>query len=560
MWLLQHTAGVLGLTLFIAILCRRLRLGPAARHGLWLLVLLKMLIPPFIVWPWALSIWPEEMSTSAAVSGPPSEEDIAVSRKTEPPVSFRSVEEDDIASSPTIPPPAPMFPAAVNWHRWIDAGAVVWLCGGVIVAFVQMRRLLRFRYALKGVRQAPAALVAEVERLAALLGIRPPPVTLFPGLGSPLIWAGGRTCLLWPAGLEAELSPEGCRAVLFHELAHLARRDHWVGRLLLLAGCVWWWHPLFYLVRRQLQRQAELSCDARVVELLPDARRSYAEALLDVCQRQTWTASLAPALGATNRRRDLERRLVMIMRANVPGRLSLRMLGGIVLLGLISLPAWTLGQDKTTAKPGQAATAEREKHLQELEKQLQAVLKDLEEHRKRKPTAEALPLPKDKQFHDDITLARAEPVKAAEDKKLQDLEAKVKALLKEVQTLRGKKPPMGTTLTKETIGSVIVDRASDKKVDVLVANLDADHAAAQEVTLSRTTYKLPAAKAEALGKFLQEHVKAIVMETKADGDSLTITTTPEVQQGIRQFIALIEGKAPSNAAKYRYWEKKDWAK
>jgi beta-lactamase regulating signal transducer with metallopeptidase domain len=553
MWLLQHTAGVLALMLVVALLCRGLRLGPAARHVLWLLVLLKMLMPPFIVWPWALSILPEETSISAAVSAPPSDEDITVSRKAEPPSPVHSIIDDDMALSPTNRQvSAPSFPEAVNWDRWIDAGAVVWLCGGVVVAFVQMRRLLRFRRTLKGARQAPAAFVTEVERLAALLGVRPPPVTVFPGLGSPLIWAGGRTRLLWPEGLQAELSPEGCRAVIVHELAHIARRDHWVGRLLLLAGCVWWWHPLFYLVRRQLQRQAELACDARVVELSPDARRSYAEALLDVCQRQTWTASIAPALGATNRRRDLERRLVMIMRVNVPGRLSLRMLGGIVLLGLVSLPAWTLGRDKTTAKPSQATTAERDKQLQDMENKLQGVLKVLKEQRK--------PVSKEYKVNtgsgDDVWV---ELVPAADDKKLQELEAKVKALLKEVQDLRGKKPSQGASSNQGTIGSLIVDLDNDGKLDVIVANLVAD-TTPPEVTLSRTTYKLPAAKAEALGKFLQEHVKAVIMETKADGDSLTITTTPEVQQGIRQFIALIEGKTPPRATKNLFQERRPLAK
>lgn len=554
MWFLQHTAGVLALMLFVALLCRGLRLGPAARHMLWLLVLLKLLMPPVIAWPWALSILPEDTSTSAAVTGPPSEEYIAVSPRNEPPVADHPVVEDGIALSPTIRRESPSSsPVTANWDRWIDAGAAMWLCGGVVVAFVQMRRLLHFRRALAGTRLAPAALVTEVERLAALLDVRPPPVTAFSGRGSPLIWAGGRTRLLWPEGLEAELSPVGCRAVLVHELAHLARRDHWVGRLLLLAGCVWWWHPFFYLIRRQLQRQAELACDARVVELLPDARRSYAEALLDVCQRQSWTASIAPALGATNRRRDLERRLVMIMRANVPGRLSLRMLGGIVLLGLIALPAWTLGQDKTTARPSQATTPERDKQLQDMENKLQDVLKVLGEQRKPVLNAHSDQTGSDGQFS-------VELVTPTDDKKLQELEAKVKVLLKEVQALRRQKSPPGANSNQGSPGSLIVDLDNDGRLDILVTNLVAEVNAPQEVTLSRTTYKLPAAKAEALGKFLQEHVKAVIMETKADGDSLTITTTPEAQQGIRQFIALIEGKTPPRATKNLFQERRPLAK
>src|SRR5262249_28435886 len=127
------------------------------------------------------------------------------------------------------------------------------------------------------------------------------------------------------------------------------------------------------------------------------------------------------------------------------------------------------------------------------------------------------------------------------DKKLQDIEAKVKALLKEVQALQGSKP------SKEVQG-ITIDFSNDRKVDVL-RDVIVDFALVNdvsrkpaEVMLSRTTYNLPAAKAEALGRLLQQHFKAAVMETKVEGDSLTITTTPEVQQGIRQFIALMEGK------------------
>lgn len=242
----------------------------------------------------------------------------------------------------------------------------------------------------------------------------------------------------------------------------------------------------------------------------------------------------------------------MIMRANVPGRLSLRMLGGIVLLGLVSLPAWTQGQDKTTAKPGQATTAERDKQLQDMENKLQGVLRVLKEQRK----------PVSKEYKVDTGSGNdlwVELVPPANDKKLQELEAKVKALLKEVQDLRGRKSPQGTNSNQGSTGSIFVDLDKDGRLDVIVANFLAD-TTSQEVTLSRTTYKLPAAKAEALGKFLQEHVKAVIMETKADGDSLTITTTPEAQQGIRQFIALIEGKTPPRGTRNLFQERRQLAK
>src|SRR5262249_59937511 len=122
----------------------------------------------------------------------------------------------------------------------------------------------------------------EVRKLAAQVGVRPPDVCLLPGIASPLVFGLARPRLLWPATLSDGLSAECQRAVIVHELAHLRRRDHWVGWLRTVAGCWWWWNPVYWFVSRQLGCNAELACDAWVVAALPEARRSYAEALLAV--------------------------------------------------------------------------------------------------------------------------------------------------------------------------------------------------------------------------------------------------------------------------------------
>jgi hypothetical protein len=58
-------------------------------------------------------------------------------------------------------------------------------------------------------------------------------------------------------------------------------------------------------------------------------------------------------------------------------------------------------------------------------------------------------------------------------------------------------------------------------------------------TLTRVKYKLPQAKAQALAAFLQEHVGGDV-ETKVDGETLTVTAVPDHQARIGQFIQLLE--------------------
>ena len=89
--------------------------------------------------------------------------------------------------------------------------------------------------------------------------------------------------LLWPESILDKIPVAGRQAVIVHELAHVARRDHdRLGR----AGCLvpWWWNPLFWYVRHQLRENAELACDSWVTGLFPDGRRAYAQVLVDLAE------------------------------------------------------------------------------------------------------------------------------------------------------------------------------------------------------------------------------------------------------------------------------------
>src|SRR5205809_5390243 len=51
-WLVQNTVVAAVLAGFVALICGVARPRPAVRHALWLVVLLKLLTPPLISWPW----------------------------------------------------------------------------------------------------------------------------------------------------------------------------------------------------------------------------------------------------------------------------------------------------------------------------------------------------------------------------------------------------------------------------------------------------------------------------------------------------------------------------
>ncbi|MDR1217037.1 MAG: M56 family metallopeptidase, partial [Oscillospiraceae bacterium] len=80
---------------------------------------------------------------------------------------------------------------------------------------------------------------------------------------------------------DREYTDEQLHAVLLHELTHLRRKDVLVKWLSVAACSVHWFNPIVWLVRREIDRACELSCDEAVVRSLDaDGRQNYGDTLL----------------------------------------------------------------------------------------------------------------------------------------------------------------------------------------------------------------------------------------------------------------------------------------
>jgi beta-lactamase regulating signal transducer with metallopeptidase domain len=436
-------------------------------------------------------------------------------------------------------------------RRLFEALLGLWIAGTAAMVLLQGVRIMRFRRLVFLGQAAPRWLVRQVRDRAALLRIRRPVTSVVPRIHSPFVWSFGRPRLLWPASLLDCLPQRSSRSIIVHELAHLRRRDHWVGWFLMLADCLWWWNPLFWYIRRQLRLNAELACDAWVISTLPEDRRAYAEALIEVTQLVSATAAPVPALGmSTSARQVFERRLTMIMRDQVPCKVPLVGLLVIGLLGLVALPGWSQGPAKK-AEPKKPETKKTEEqrvyHLDVMDN----------------PTA-VLALDKDLLqnytviYNELLDEKAGQPTTEAErDKRLQAVEKQLQALLKEVQALRAGKQAIELKGTVRSVQEVPlrlhVSRAEQPHIVARVVQplnqelqrlrVEIAVPGDQVLNLSRASYKLPHAKAEVLGAFLRDHVKAKVIETKVEGDTLIVTTTPDVQKAIGGLVGLMQGHA-----------------
>jgi beta-lactamase regulating signal transducer with metallopeptidase domain len=370
-WTVETTLVASGLAI-VALLAGRVRtVGPAARHALWLAVLIKLVMPPLVAWPWASpaiipnleglladtkratdGFWSAgQISLEAGGHEVVGEGEgrrpaiIAVAWDAEP-VGNKAFAGQDRAS--------PVGPAMISggteqeWFRALpgtDVAMMViggaWVSLSLAMASGQMIRVIRFRRRLRSGVPAPFELIEEAERIASWLGVRAPRILVVEGLGTPLLWCLGRTQLLLPAELVETLARDRWPAILTHELAHLKRGDHWVSRLELAAGLVWWWNPVYWLTKRRLDAEAELACDAWVVQSLPKDRLAYAEILFDLSANFARACSPEPMLGIAGTGRFLERRLMMILHGDTSHRPSRLGLLVVALLFLFAVPSWT---------------------------------------------------------------------------------------------------------------------------------------------------------------------------------------------------------------------------
>lgn len=467
--LLGNTVAAAVLALVVFLFCRLVRPGPATRHALWFLVVFKLLSPLGLLWkaplPFeqpALLNEKAQMNSSAPVAnGATPAEPVVVYLTSRPtdgePVRVGANTAETIAfatASPThstiVGQSEPVPPLRQTLYLWF---LIIWCAGAVIVAWRYLRRTIRFASHVRQGKDPSPSLQRQVDELARVLGIRPPSVRILEKLPSPVVWSVWRPLLLWPKGLQDELTAEGRRAVIVHELAHLARKDHWFRWLEMFAAVLHWWNPLFWMARRQMRFHAELACDAWVTATLPDYRRAYAEALLEVCARTTRAAAPAPAVGVGGEgRRDFQRRLTMIMRDRVPCRLA----GGaklfLVLLAIAALPAWTLGQAKPAS--GIAVTAEGESQPRD-----SALAIELNDQR-------------------EIVALAFVDAGAAEDQKIKEIEARIADLTRQLRAMHDAKAaaeqlknaqPLRFTIRKaidEKTGRVFTLDANGKVIDM----------------------------------------------------------------------------------------------
>jgi len=305
----------------------RHRASAATRHRIWMLCLGLMLVLPLMSA--MLPKWPVVIHVASAPG------DIApvATPAVAPPIESEASTPSIIAVQP-VPPASPVF--TLSWY--VVLASVYWIVAGALLVLVTFQRSSLRRLAGAATDICEPDWTRLLNRCAATLGVRRP-VRLLRSRDRnvPMAFGIRQPAVVIPA--IADLwADDRRRAVLLHELAHVARYDYLTHTAASVACAMYWFHPAVWWVARRARIERELACDDRVIAAGTEARE-YAGHLLEIAY--SLTGRRAPALAVCMARpKQLEGRMLAALdekrNRQAP---STRMRIGLTTIGLIVLVA-----------------------------------------------------------------------------------------------------------------------------------------------------------------------------------------------------------------------------
>jgi beta-lactamase regulating signal transducer with metallopeptidase domain/Tol biopolymer transport system component len=297
MWPMFWQVSLLIAFIEVADYLLRRHLWPQIRHAMWLLVLVKLLLPPTFALPTGIvshlhlstnrplaKQYDEDLTSDALL---PEE---GFRRPGRGPRGYAESRESTASTGGAFDAnPGIATTSEASAHlSWQAVAMVGWLVGGVMLAIwlaAGYARLSRI-YCKEGSRdRAPESFMQLLADTARRLRLRRlPRVVVSQNVQSPAVFGVFRPVLLLPARGTEDLTPREVEHILLHELAHVKRRDLQVHAFCIAIQVIYWFNPLLYLVRRQLQHLRELCCDATVAGVLKEGTKDYCQTLVETAE------------------------------------------------------------------------------------------------------------------------------------------------------------------------------------------------------------------------------------------------------------------------------------
>lgn len=125
-----------------------------------------------------------------------------------------------------------------------------------------------------------------------------------PLVQSPIIFGFFTTYVVLPIGITKNISYDDLRYILLHELSHYKNKDILINYTVCLLQILYWFHPLVWIVFKQLRTDREIACDVSVLNMIGENQYiNYGLTIINFADKisQSSPIKLAANMGGTKK-------------------------------------------------------------------------------------------------------------------------------------------------------------------------------------------------------------------------------------------------------------------
>ncbi len=325
-WLVQTTLMASILIALILVAQRLLggRLGPRWCHALWLILLIRMVLPWAPASPISLFnlipalIPPAEPQDNRDV---PTYKDHSLPAAGDAGRARTASDSTPAQAAPVRPVSGPkkqveaQFPAQPTHPTLPQALPTLWLAGALVLGgYLLASNFALWRIVKRDHPLTNQPILELFEECKAQMGVQTI-VALVPNdqVKTAALFGFLRPRLLLPREMIETVRREEMRYVFLHELAHLKRGDIYLGWLASLLQVLHWFNPLVWVAFHRMRTDRELACDALVLTRTGrNESREYGRTMVGLVEHLSRPRHLPALAGILEGKSQLKRRIAMI--------------------------------------------------------------------------------------------------------------------------------------------------------------------------------------------------------------------------------------------------------
>jgi beta-lactamase regulating signal transducer with metallopeptidase domain/ketosteroid isomerase-like protein len=345
----------------------RKRVRAVFRYWIWMLVFIKLILPPTLSLPTGVGNWLGDYFSAGSVVTQHQSDFIQGEALNEP----APVEAADSAVLPQIQPPAPEIASepvvpsvseapmttetpmitiasdvsaapTLTALTWQGVVFLLWLVGVLVITVLLIQRIIFVKGLIAQSEPAKNRLVDVLENCRRQVGVRRNiRLRLSPNVTSPAVCGLFNPVILIPKTLLEQLSQEKLRAVLIHELAHIKRGDLWINCIQTFLQIAYFYNPFVWLANMIVRRIREQAVDEMVLVALGAEAKNYSNTLIDIAEMAFSRPALSLRLvGVVESKKALSERIKHILSRPIPktARLGILSLLTIIVIAAVLLP------------------------------------------------------------------------------------------------------------------------------------------------------------------------------------------------------------------------------